>query len=81
MKLNIKSWALTFGIFWALIIEWITVVTFFGKAAIAFDVLNQFYLHLFCATASGLILNPAIAFIDASIFGALFAWVYNRLAK
>ena len=81
MKLNIRGWAVASGVLWAIYVCWIIVLAMMGKGTAAFDSINQIYLNLMTPTAPGLIIGVAIAFIDASIAGAIFAWIYNKLAK
>jgi len=80
MKLNLKAFALAAGILWG-----IGVLFILGVAG------QTGYLSEFAAllTASypytgtdlaGSIIGGAFGFVDAAIGGAIFVWLYNKLA-
>lgn len=79
--LNVRAFGITFGIFWAVVAAWATLLGVLGKGMIPFDWLDQFYLGLLVPTYAGIVLNVAVAFIDGLVFGLLFALVYNKIAK
>ncbi|MGB9475354.1 MAG: bacteriophage holin [Candidatus Udaeobacter sp.] len=80
MKLNIKSFALACGIVWGLglfLLTWWFIAldgatgepTFIGKLYRGYTV-----------SPIGSVIGLAYAFFDALIWGAIFAWLYNKLA-
>ena len=77
MKLNIKAFALTFGLVWGIgifvLTWWIIVfegiseeITFLGKVYRGYSI-----------TPAGSFIGLVWAFVDGTIVGAIFAWVYN----
>ena len=80
-KLNLKAWAITSGIMWTLAISWIITLAIMGKGHTAFHVIDQYYLGLLSPNIKGLLIGIPLAFIDGSLFGLVFAWLYNKLAK
>lgn len=79
MKLDVRSFALTTGIFWGLLLLFITWwiilldgatgdITFIGKVYRGYNI-----------SISGSFIGLAWGFFDGLIGGALFAWVYNYL--
>lgn len=79
--LNVKSFGITCGIFWASVSVWATLLMVWGKGMMPFEWLDQFYLGWLLPTYAGLALNAAITFVDGLVFGLLFALVYNKIAK
>ena len=80
MKLNVKSFALTCGLVWGfgifLITWWIIAfdgitkeVTFIGRLYRGYSI-----------SPLGSVIGLLWAFIDGSVGGAIFAWIYNKLA-
>ncbi len=80
MKLNIKAFALTAGIFWGLglffITWWILFLEGSEPDALMFARLYPGY----SISPAGSCIGFAWAFFDGLIGGALFSWIYNRLA-
>ena len=80
MKLNIKAFALTCGIFWGLglfIMTW-WLIAFDGATGE-----STFIGHIyrgFNISPTGSIIGLAWAFVDGSIGGAVFAWLYNLIS-
>ncbi len=81
MKLNVQAFALTCGITWGfgllLITWWIIAVggatgesTFIGRVYLGYQI-----------SPLGSIIGFVWAFIDGLIAGAIFAWLYNRIAS
>jgi hypothetical protein len=81
MKLNVKAFALAFGLIWGFglffLTWWIMAydgatneVTFIGHIYRGYNI-----------SPSGSVIGLAWAFPDGSIGGAIFAWLYNVLAK
>ena len=81
MQLNIRAFALTCGLMWGfgllLITWWILLldgstcaVTFIGKVYRGFNL-----------SFSGSLIGFVWALVDGVIGGAIFAWLYNLIAK
>ncbi|MDE1921628.1 MAG: bacteriophage holin [Candidatus Omnitrophica bacterium] len=80
-KLDIKAFGLAGGILWSagVFIMGISAMTC-GYCAKFVAALGTFYIG-YSATIPGSIFGAAWAFLDAGIGCAVFAWLYNRLAK
>lgn len=79
MRFNIKAFALTCAIFWSLslfVMVWTLIA--FGHTG-DMRLLGEFYRG-FSVTPVGSIIGAVWAFFDALIGGAIFAWLYNKLA-
>ena len=80
MKLSIKAFGLTCGILWGLAVllstYWI-VISESGGATMG--LLGKFYIGYSVTWIGGLI-GLVWGFVDGLICGAIFAWLYNRLA-
>lgn len=80
MKLNIKALGLTSGILWGVAVllttYWI-VITDSGGSTLA--LLHKFYFGYSVSWLGGII-GLFWGFVDGFITGALFAWLYNKLA-
>ncbi len=80
MKLNIKAFGLTCGILWALAVllatYWIIISGSQGKTL---SLLSKFYMG-YSVTWLGGIIGAVWGFVDGLICGAIFAWLYNKLA-
>jgi hypothetical protein len=81
MKLNVKALAVTCSLVWGLglfmVTLWILLMdgpsagpTFIGRVYRGYSV-----------TLPGAFVGLLWALVDGAIFGAVFAWLYNRLAK
>ena len=79
MTFNIKAMALTGGIVWAVanLIAGVSAMYGWGQAYV--DVMGSVYLG-FQATLLGSLIGAAWAFVDGLIGGAVFAWLYKKLA-
>jgi hypothetical protein len=81
MKLSVKALALTSGILWGaavcLATLWLLVMGYDGRLI---SQLDHFYLG-YTFSAVGAFVGLAWGFVDGAIGGALFAWLYNKLAK
>lgn len=79
MKFNIKAMALTCGVFWGvavfLMIWWLIVVE--GSGGDFF--ISRFYIGTGISPV-GSVIGFVYAFIDGSISGAMFAWLYNLIS-
>ena len=76
-----KALGLTSGIFWAIVVAWSVLMGLIGKGTGAYDCISSFYLGLFSLSWAGMVIGAVLGFIDAFIFGLLFAWVYNKIAE
>jgi hypothetical protein len=80
MKLNIKAFGLTCGILWGLAVllstYWIIISCSPGNTL---ALLNKFYFGYSVSWLGGII-GLIWGFVDGFIGGALFAWLYNKLA-
>jgi len=80
MKFNIKAFALTCGILWGFSVFIVTLwLLGFGYHGYLISNLNHFYFG-YSFSVVGAFVGLIWGFIDGSICGALFAWLYNRLA-
>ncbi len=81
MKLDIRAFALACGLLWGLalfLVTWwilafdgaITELTFLGRVYRGYSV-----------TPLGSVIGLVWGFADGLIGGAIFAWLYNRLAR
>ena len=81
MKLNVKAFALTCAIIWGVglfIITWWVILfegaigdtTFIGRVYVGY-----------CISPLGSLIGLIWAFVDGLIGGAIFAWLYNLIAK
>jgi hypothetical protein len=79
MKLNVKSFALTCGLFWGVGLFLITwwVIAFDGMTGEA-TMLGRIYRG-YNLSALGSLVGLIWAFADGLIGGLIFAWLYNRL--
>ncbi len=81
MKLNVKAFALTCGIICGIglfLITWWVIVL--DGATGEPTVIGRVYLG-YRISALGSIIGLAWAFADGLIAGAIFAWLYNRIAS
>ena len=83
MKLNVKAFALTGAIVWGLLIFILTwwIILFEGQAdpdapAPFIGLIYRGY----SLTTAGSFIGLAWAVTDGLILGAIFAWLYNKLA-
>ena len=80
MKLNIKSFALACGIMWGLGLFFLTwwIIAFDGITRDP-TFIGKLYRG-YTVSPLGSVIGLVYAFFDASIGGAIFAWLYNKLA-
>lgn len=79
MKLNVRAFALTFGIVWGVglfLITWWIIV--FGAANTEPGIVGRVYLG-YTISPLGSLIGLAWAFFDGLIIGAIFAWLYNGI--
>jgi hypothetical protein len=81
MKLNVKAFALTCGLVWGLGLFALTwwIIAFDGPTR-AVPLIGQVYRG-YNISPVGSLLGLLWGFIDALIGGAVFAWLYNLLAR
>lgn len=80
MKLNIKAFALTCGMLWAaglFFLTWWLIA--FGGSAGQHTFISKVYLG-YTVSPIGSVVGLVYAFFDALIGGAIFAWLYNKMA-
>lgn len=79
MKLNVKAFALTLGIGWALSVFAVTwwMIALYGAGQVR--ILPLFYLG-YHVSAIGSIIGLIWGFFHGLICGAIFAWLYNFIA-
>ena len=80
MRLNVKSFALTCGLFWGISLLCITwwIMIFEGATGEA-TLIGKVYRG-YSVTPLGSLIGLAWALPDGIIGGAIFAWVYNLFA-
>jgi hypothetical protein len=80
MKLNVKAFALTCGLIWGLGLFCLTwwIIAFDGPLPEP-TLIGRIYRG-YAITPLGSVIGLAWGFFDALIGGAIFAWLYNRLA-
>jgi hypothetical protein len=80
MKLSVKAFALTSGILWGAAVFvatlWLLALGYEGGLMTQ---LNHFYLG-YRFSVAGAFIGLVYGFVDGAICGALFAWLYNKLA-
>ena len=80
MKLNIKAFALTCGIVWGLglfLLTWWLIA--FGGSSGGSTLIGKLYPG-YSVSPIGSVIGLVYAFFDALIGGAIFAWLYNKIA-
>jgi len=80
MKLNVKAFALAFGLIWGFGLFFLTWwIMAFDGATKEVTFIGHIYRG-YNISPSGSLIGLAWAFPDGSIGGAIFAWLYNVLA-
>ncbi|MCG6927848.1 MAG: bacteriophage holin [Acidobacteria bacterium] len=80
MKLSVKAFALTAGILWGAAVFIATVwLLAMGSEGNTISLLGKFYVGYSFSTL-GAFIGLVWGFVDGAICGALFAWLYNKLA-
>ncbi|MFH1444010.1 MAG: bacteriophage holin [Candidatus Peregrinibacteria bacterium] len=78
---NVKALALTCGIFWsASLILFALLAMQTGMGSSMVDMLSEVYLG-YSSTPVGLLYGAVWGFLDGLICGAIFAWLYNAIAR
>ena len=80
MKLNVKAFALTSGLLWGIGLFGMTwwIILFEGSSSEP-NFLSQLYRG-YSLTPLGSVIGLLWGLPDAALGGAVFAWLYNRLA-
>ena len=79
--MNIKAFGISCAVMWVLVVVWSFVMAMVGVGMAPFQVIDQIYLGWLTPTASGLVLGIVLAIVDGFVGGAIFAWIYNKIAK
>jgi len=81
MKVNVKAFALTVGLFWGFGLLFITwwIILFDGASGAA-TLIGKVYRG-YNISLLGSLIGFVWAFIDGIIGGAIFAWLYNFLSS
>ncbi len=81
MKLSIKAFAFTAAILWGLAVFLVTVwYLIMGFEGETLQKIHHIYLG-YSVSWGGAFIGLVWGFVDGLIGGALFAWLYNKLAK
>lgn len=81
MKFNVKAFALTCGILWGATVCLSTLwLLLFGYDGALIRHLDRFYFG-YSFSVVGAFIGLVYGFVDGAVCGAVFAWLYNRLAR
>ena len=81
MKLNVKAFALTCAILWALTMLLMTIfMVLRGDTCSFMDNFTSIYFG-YSVSWVGAIIGTIWGFVDGLIGGAIFAWLYNKLSS
>ena len=79
--INVKAFALTCGIFWAASLVLVAVLTMKTGLGLSFvDMVAEVYLG-YGPTPVGTVIGAMWGLLDGLFCGAVFAWLYNTLAR
>ena len=84
MKLNVKALGLAGAIMYVLAVVWTYIMAWTGVSQAPFEMINGFYFGWLGAIenpALSMIVGIVITFVDGFIAGAIFAWLYNKIAS
>lgn len=81
MKLKVLAFALSGGILWGIWVFWCVLMQLVGVGSIPYNFVDQVYLGWLSPSIGGAILGLAIGFADGFVACAIFAWIYNKIAK
>lgn len=79
MRFNVKAFSLTCAILWSFSVFFMTWWLIAFHTTEEMHLLGEFYRG-FTISPLGSVIGAVWAFFDALIGGAIFAWVYNKLA-
>jgi len=78
--LNIRAFALTCGIFWAVVLFLLSLLTMKTGLGLSFvNMVSEVYLG-YGPTFVGALIGAVWGFLDGLVCGVIFAWLYNKLA-
>lgn len=77
MKINVKAFSLTVGIFWGFGLLFITWWIILMEGASGDVTLIGRVYRGYCISFSGSLIGFAWAFVDGIVGGVIFAWLYN----
>ncbi|ALM10415.1 MAG TPA: membrane-associated protein [Candidatus Peribacter riflensis] len=78
--INVKAFALTCGIFWAVgVVLFAALAAKTGMASSFVGLLSEIYLG-YGPTLRGMLFGIVWGFLDGLVCGAVFAWLYNTIA-
>jgi hypothetical protein len=80
MTLNIKAFALTCGLLWGFGLFFLTWWVLFFEGATGEPTMIGLVYRGFNISPMGSVIGLAWALVDGTVGGAIFAWLYNRLA-
>ncbi len=80
MKLNVKAFGLACGIIWGAIVLLFGLGAMMGWGEDIVKFISRFYVG-YQASFFGAVIGLVWGFVDAFVGGAIFAWLYNKLAK
>ena len=81
MKLNLKAFALAGGILWGASLFVLTWLSLWGYGNVdAASIVKSYYLG-YSVSPIGSVIGAVYGFFDAGIGCAIFALIYNKLAK
>ncbi|MBD3245960.1 MAG: hypothetical protein GF333_03020 [Candidatus Omnitrophica bacterium] len=81
MKLNVKAFALTCGILWGIGVLIFTWWVMLFEGATGEPTLLGLGYRGYSISAAGSFIGLFWGFVDGLISGAIFAWLYNRIAQ
>jgi len=81
MKINVRAFALTAGLFWGFGLLFITwwIILFEGVSGDV-TLIGRVYRG-YCISFGGSLIGFVWAFVDGIIGGSIFAWLYNFLSE
>ncbi|MDD5041062.1 MAG: bacteriophage holin [Candidatus Peribacteraceae bacterium] len=78
--IHIRAFALTCGIFWSASLILIAFLSMKTGLALSFvNMMSEVYLG-YGPTPVGAIIGAVWGFLDGLVCGAVFAWLYNKIA-
>lgn len=80
MKLDVKATALAAGLLWALGVLLLGWMSALGLNSAFVGALGNYYIG-YAPTFLGGIIGAIWGFVDAAVFGLVFAWLYNSITK
>ncbi|MCF7790407.1 MAG: bacteriophage holin [Victivallales bacterium] len=81
MKLNVKAFAITCALIWGVGLFLVTWwIMFFDGATGEVTLIGKIYRG-YSITPAGSLIGLIWAFFDGAVGGAVFAWIYNKIAS